>query len=434
MESNKGISTGNGGETAIKVHPNEELWAALKNMGYWPCLVHPENPKRIVHRKRVTSKAIRSSKGFAIYLGACKDGKYLQRLDLDSHTEQQDARAAYQYLQARVPDILEKCAVKRSTSGSGIDIVFLSPENLGHNRKLFIDGNHVGELLGHGGHVTLPDTWLSGSLDQLDVLTDDELERLFTAIQAPDTGPSEAWGKRAREGLALINGYKDVCVGRYVFADGMPRSFKGTRQVHQIAQSNWLRLQQAQEGERHQVFASFVQSLMFLTTKNYGDTIEEICCVVAAIAISNCPKADEKGYKAEKDTAALIAKILNGDKHRSGHRHFKVPYWAPGYKPEERRPGRPKKRLANQIERFRDILRKNARGNRVETFGKDYLTVKLLAKKLRVSERTVQRYAAQLCSQGELRNVSEHGRRGRLVYVLLPGFGHANGDKNCLHR
>jgi hypothetical protein len=226
-----------------------------------------------------------------------------------------------------------------------------------------VNGIQAGQVFCAGGHVR-DEGWFQGSLTELKLLTEDELEELLALVsmgrltvdgQAP-------WSERAREVLPMLRGYADLDVTRFLTAQGMPASFVGGERHHLIAQANWRALCTAPMGERSEAYAGFIHSLMWLAPGTYGSTIEARCRTVAALAIANCPKRDEEHYDAEKDTAALIGKILHGDRRKDGKGHFTTPYWAQDYQPPVRRRGRRKGDGERHLQRLRGFLARHAEG------------------------------------------------------------------------
>lgn len=398
----------------------------LRRLGHEPVPTRPENPKALVtSRKRLNDKDFAGDVGIAVRTGLRLDGTYLCRIDLDGHRPDQDPAAAYEAIAATLGPLLDKCAVKRSTSGTGIDVLFLAERELPNNQPLYINGVHVGELFCVGGHVGVPESWLRGSLETLELLEPEELEQLLKVVSLQQgTGKPASWTARSREGLPLIRGWQQVDRGHFIGAEGMPKTFVGDKPKHKIARANWRRLMEAKPGERSDAYAGFVQSTMLLATETYGSTPEEKCRTVAAIAIPVCLKASDGDYDVVKDTAAIIAKVLHGDAYTNGRGHFKIPSWAQEYRPVTRTAKcRPTGDRDKALGRLRRLLNCHTTGMRVEEIGGQKLTIDLLARKLGVEPRSVQRYLAALEANGEIIRDKVDGRGGRLVITLLPNFG-----------
>ncbi len=406
----------------------------LSSLNYSVIPTKPGNSKQFAYgdksgTRTYTENQFTKGEGIAIRTGRHPDGSFLCRIDLDNHRPGQDAHVAYQMIAAVLGSALDKCAVKCSTSGSGIDVLFKSPQSLPNNQPIYLNGGHAGEMFCIGGHVNVPETWIHGSLATLQLLTDDELDRLLTIVsmQTGSRNPT-SWTARSREGQSLIKGYRAVATSPFLEADGMPRIFTGTEKKYQIAQDNWRRMQCAAKGERSNLFSGVVQSLMLLVTKDYGRTSEDKCRTVAAIAIAINPKAGDEHYDPVADTAAIIAKILHSDPYGSGKGHFKCPWWADAYSPPvQRASGRPVGDRQSKIDTFRRLLLKNSDKMSVDRIrhpgGTEVkLTVAILAKRLKVSERTIQRYLAELEANGEIIRRQVDGTGGQLRLILTSNF------------
>jgi HTH domain len=307
------------------------------------------------------------------------------------------------------------------------------PQELAANQKLSVDGVHIGEFLGRGTHLPLVGAWLHGDPTTLGLLTVAELAVLVAVLNIQCvTDNSATWTARWREILPFLRDYKDVDTARFRGADGMPKTFVGTQPKHRIAAANYWRLKRAVKGKRSEALANYAQSVMLLATAAYGSSIEEKCRTVAALVIEDCPERGTKGYNAEKDVAALIARIIHGDPYHSRPGHFLIPFWAADYQPVRRPPHRPRGDRDAQIEALRQLLLKYGDGNRIAYLitrrGREKLTVSLLAKWLKVSERTVRRYLQQLEANHEIDRDGGKGRGDGLRITLRPCFGHVTED------
>ncbi|NTU81114.1 MAG: hypothetical protein HGA45_17320, partial [Chloroflexales bacterium] len=308
---------------------------ALQDAGFRCVPVRSDAQKQLVYPESGTRSYLPTAfcgHTIAIRTGRLADGSYLVRLDLDQHTETQDAEAALDRLMPLIESLPEKFAYKRSTGGQGYDVIFRSPRELPNNQRFALDGCWAGEVFCERGRV-VDAGWIAGSPETLVVLTEPELDYLLTlvTIYGTNTAQEVSWQTRKREGLPLIAVYETVNIARFLGPTGMPKSFAGSKLPHQIAQSNWRRLGTARKGQRSEVYAMYVQSLMLLATSSYGMTTEEKCRTVAAIAITHCPRSDQSREQIANDTAVLIARILHGDPyaHRTGN--FLVPAWAAAY-------------------------------------------------------------------------------------------------------
>lgn len=419
---------------------------ALIDLKYAVVPTKPGRPKQLAYRdnngrRTYTERHFSKGEGIAIRTGRLDDGSFLCRIDLDSHRPDQDAQAAYATIVTALGATLNKCAIKRSTSGSGIDVLFKSAHELPNNQPIYINGQHVGELFCEGGRVNVPDTWLHGSINTLDPLTEEELAQLLkvVSIQIGSRNPT-SWTARKREGQSLIRGHEAIDIAPFLDANGMPRIFQGDELKHRIARDNWRRMNDAPKGARSNKYAGYVQSLLLLASKAYGLTIEDKCRTVAAIAIATNPKARDEHYDAIADTAVIIAKILHNDAYTSGTGRFTCPYWADSYQPPVQRPsGRPTGDRQSKLQALRRLLRNNADkmceeqitlpgGYRVK------LTVGVLAQRLKVTERSVQRYLAELEANDEIvrRQVDGHG--GQLLLVLTDSFAHPKAGREARDR
>jgi hypothetical protein len=145
--------------------------AILRDHGFVPVPTRPDNPKALAYsdsgRRVYRDDHWKDGMGCAIRLGRRPDGLYLCRLDLDGHRSSQDPRAALATLWQCAPAAMAQCAIKTSTSGTGIDILFLSPRPIPNNQPIFINGEHVGEGFCDGGYCPMTGEWLSGHVLRL---------------------------------------------------------------------------------------------------------------------------------------------------------------------------------------------------------------------------------------------------------------------------
>ncbi|NTU82154.1 MAG: HTH domain-containing protein [Chloroflexales bacterium] len=354
----------------------------------------------------------------AIRTGKLADDSYLCRIDIDQHANQ-DAEAAFERFMPLIETLPGKFAVRGSNRGKGYDLIFRSPCELPNNQPFLIDGRRAGEIFCYGGRV-VDEGWIETTPEQLEILEEEELAYLLTLIQLLGTNAAKeiSWQSRVREGMTLIRGYQTLDIAPLLGPDAMPKVFAGAKQAHQIAQSNWRRLQTAAKGARSELYANYVQSLMLLANGTFGKTLEEKSCTVAAIAIAHCPRTDKPRKHIEHETAALIARMLHGDPYKYRRGHFTIPYWAKEYRPPVRSPGRPRRTQQAQLRKLRTLLFKHAEGDRVEQLDGRKLTVTLLAKRLGVEDRTIQRYLAELEADGEISRDHVPGRGGHLVIHL----------------
>ncbi len=156
-------------------------------------LIASDDPKR---RKRPRAEAWQSrtfkpsdwrpGEGIGLRLGKQPNGLHLYCLDIDSHTDKQDAPAYLRGILNIIPRTLaDRLFTARSTGGAGRYIMFYTQHEL-PNGLFFNRHNHkAGEFLGEGRQVVYPEAerWLQGSLDSIPVLDDTELDQLLTACR-----------------------------------------------------------------------------------------------------------------------------------------------------------------------------------------------------------------------------------------------------------
>jgi hypothetical protein len=164
-----------------------------------------------------------------------------------------------------------------------------------------------------------------------------------------------------------------------------------------------------------------------LATAHYGSSIQERYRTIAALAIEDCPKRDQKGYSAEMDIAAILMRIIHGDPRQNGG-HFKIPHWASDYRPATRPAHRPRGDYTTHLQSLRNLLLRYGDGLRIEFLttqrGHEKLSAAALARHLKVTPRSVRRYLATLEQQHEILRDQADGRTGQLIITLLPHFGH----------
>jgi len=409
------------------------LVTALRAHGFRVVPLRADNPKALAYRdygNRTYLEIHWRGVRVGIWLGHQPDGSYLILIDIDGHTAQQNPEAILATIRAWVgEDAFAKCLLKRSTSGTGYHILIRAPEPLPHNRRFYVNHQHGGEVLCDGGHFALIGEVLQGDLAALPLLTPEEWAawRAAITIQHGTRNPT-SWTAMVREIWPMIRGAEHLDIHRFRCPDGMPKAFQGTARRHQIALAVWRRLKHARKGERSAAYSNYLQSLMLLAPDAYGATLEERCRTIAAIAMEDCPKRDEPNYSVQKDTAALIGRILHGDARSDGSGSFRIPHWAREYTPPGRHRGRPKGGVAAQLEALRRFLLRHAVGDQVDTVmtrhGPRKLTVTIIAAQLDVSVRTAQRYLHQLRANREILSDVVEGRHGHLIVYFLSRFNH----------
>ena len=135
-----------------------------------------------------------------IYHGLQPDGRYLSKIDLDSHSAGQDADAARMALARQFPTIHSKVSWHRSKGGKGWNGYIYTNSPMPHGKLYDLDGRHIGELLASDTSVSIPPEglapgWLSA--------TERELLPRFWSVDAPSTD-SDRWSGRAAEGMRYI--------------------------------------------------------------------------------------------------------------------------------------------------------------------------------------------------------------------------------------
>jgi hypothetical protein len=362
-------------------------------------------------------------------------------IDLDQHHEQQDAAWALDQIREYAPEAFAKCVYKRSTNGQGYHILGLSPLLLTNKQPIYIQERHVGEIFcGKNAHIPLStrDTWIGldseahdpvehviAGLLAIHPLSHQEYDMLFAVVQytqkAGDRHP-DTWTERYREMLPVIRGYTAINTTQLRDTNGMPKAFHGKKQGKAIAQAAWRNLRHAEKGQRSNLYARYIQSLMLHANKTFGESIEDKCRTVAALAAEDCAERDEPGYDVTKDTAAIIAKIMHGDPYRYEEGRFFTPYWAQEYRPGKR-PASPSHQSKDQtIDRLKQLLWRYTDGHSVSCMDGKKLTCKRLATKLNVSERRIQQCLKQLEAQGEIKRIAHPGRGGYLEIRIGPGY------------
>jgi hypothetical protein len=362
-------------------------------------------------------------------------------IDLDQHHEQQDANWALDQIREHAPEAFAKCVCKRSTNGKGYHIFGLSPISLVNNQRIYIKGHHVGEIFSIGAHIPLSigDEWIDLDSDECDPverliagllaihpLSRQEYDMLFSVVQytqkAGDRRPA-TWTERYREILPVIRGYATIDTTRLRDTNGMPKVFQGNTRGKHIAQQSWRDIRQARRGERSNLYSRYIQSLMLHANQTFGESIEGKCRTVAALAIEDCAERDEPGYDVEKDTAALIAKTLHGDPYRHEEGRFLTPYWAQEYRPRKRSASQSPRAQNHTIERLKQLLWRYSDGHSVTYIHGKPLTVPLLAEKLKVSDRQIQKCLKKLEDQKEIVRIPHRGRGGYLEIRIGPNYG-----------
>lgn len=240
--------------------------------------------------------------------GLQDDGTYLYKLDLDQHTPEQDAAGLLAYLRKRLP-LFDRLRVRR-TKRSGYHIPFRYHRAL-VTGKLYDprNGQHAGELL--DARIEL-DHYDASDIPTLTALEFSQLQAAIHGLAAvPVEGrtstivdTSTPRKDRIAEGEQLIAGWgsiRDWHTRLDALCDARPMLAKRRAELRTLP-------------DRSVAYSRFVQSLM-LHAIPLGTTTESRCAMVAAMAIGSGAngKEQDKDYRIERDTAALIAKIIHGD-------------------------------------------------------------------------------------------------------------------------
>jgi hypothetical protein len=107
----------------------------------------------LAHGKGLPGKD-RPADNVDIALGLQPDGRYLYRLDLDSHKPGQDAPTEVERLRSELPQrLFAQLPIAKSSSGTGRDLLFYSYVTITPGNLYAPNGQHVGELLGEGGRA-----------------------------------------------------------------------------------------------------------------------------------------------------------------------------------------------------------------------------------------------------------------------------------------
>jgi len=128
----------------------------------------------------------------AIRTGLQASGLYLVRGDLDKHEDYQDPVARLADIKATCGnDLYSRLVIVRSSTRTGIDLLFLTPMLLKSGTPLADhDGYNAGEIKCEGGlgRANLPRDpadWIQGSLESIPVLTEAETTLFLSAFVLP---------------------------------------------------------------------------------------------------------------------------------------------------------------------------------------------------------------------------------------------------------
>lgn len=372
--------------------------------------------------------------------GLQPDGSYLAFVDLDEHCAGQDAAEMLAYVLRRAgPELDARLPIRRSLHVKGRHLPFRYHRPI-PTVKVYDPrqpDRHVGELIGEGCRLTLTGEWLQGSPATIPLLTTIELMQLLSAIHAPGAlgsiegheTPKTTRSDRLKEGKNLIAGWATV--------RGWQTQLDTLLETRPMLEKRRDALRT--EADRSKAYGNFVQSLM-LHAAGLGTTVEGRCKVVAAMAIGTGAggKEQDSDYSIERDTAVLIAKIVNGDAmvERSDGTipHWITPRWVNGYvvttsepepEPVKRPAHRPTGDRAKMVKRLEKLIRRWLEDS---PSGRIYYYAADLADDLGCSPRSVTNYLADLADAGKIKRGQLGGAGGRAYFDVLPAFWHANNS------
>ena len=397
----------------------------IARYGYTPIALYPNSYAIALHWS--------ANYQIATHAGLQSDNTYLYNLDLDSHHAGQDATHQLARIQTRLgPTLSAKLAIRRSRN-NGYHLIFKTRKPLSHAATVKVYDPlyptcHIGELIGPGQRIILSGDWLQNGPDSIPLLTAAELDQLKAAIHTPalyrsDTDHTTSTTATSRNqyisiGLSYIAGYEHITNWR--------GQLERLCREREIVRSYYHRL--TTHHDRSAAYAGFLQSLM-LHAWSFGTTREERCRMVAAIAIHTgaAGKEDDQSYDIERDTAALIARILAGATYENNEKTFLCPRWATtdatkrarSNETRSTRPFTPKPAGRPTGDRARRVSKALRTITCIEpdSFGRRFLEINDLATKLHVSRRSAQSYVAELRQSGHIRTGQLHGN-GDLYFIV----------------
>ena len=407
---------------------------ALIDAGYYVAPAHgyalltPDvDPRRTPYTAAEAARA-----DLNIYHGVQRDGRYLAKIDLDSHHEGQDADTARAALEAALPHVARRICWQRSTSGRGWWGWVRTTKQLPHGQIVDADGQHLGELLSSDD---------SRSLDPGDIAPDTlrltEREHLlsFWAVRTAESS-GDRWSARAAEGKRYTVGYMRHQVNRPMLRSFL-RQQCGTVGAHLDALFN-----ERGHFDRSAAAGNLMQTLLFNIHKiapnaNYA----EKCALAYAywLAADSYGKAADKDYNQQKDGCALLAAILHEDRKLSGG-NWRAPFWAkahptPTPQPEIEATPAPTPRAAHRPAGDRDKqigkLKRILERWQFESAERIYYYVDDLAELLHVKRRAAQNYLEALADDNQIERGQDRGRGGRAWLILLPAFWGAQNSENA---
>ncbi|HEY0738178.1 MAG TPA: hypothetical protein VGD69_24890, partial [Herpetosiphonaceae bacterium] len=161
-------------------------------------------------------------------------GLYLYCLDLDSHTEHQNAERFLRRIFRRLPAALRAHLFTAiSTGGAGRYIMFLCRVELA-NGLVFDRKIRAGEFLGAGRHVVCPtpDRWLQNKLTGLSILDDQDLDLLLGACGYRPSHTSKSGETQPIEINDRLIAYWTQHIDHLMGKDGYPKWLKPRSQTY----------------------------------------------------------------------------------------------------------------------------------------------------------------------------------------------------------
>jgi hypothetical protein len=358
-----------------------------------------------------------------IRLGEQPSGRYLYLADLDSHTAGQDADAARARFEQALPHVARALRWRRSKSGKGWHVFFLSYRKLTTGKLYDAEGRHIGELLGKNTDRTRdPGDIIIPFLDYSQV---DELLSVWGVRGAAEG--ADTWSKYVRAGAGYTRGWERERAN-------VPRLGVFLETYGGDYGKRLAALGRVSRGERSELISSLVNHVLLHVHKLDGERDFYALCRRAYALLMQADgfgKAAERTYNYEKDVAALIAKIVSNAPRADGY-HWFVPFWAKGrttaalIEADEAPAPRPRGRPAGSgnTEKRRARLRRILSTAEPDAWGRIVYTLDDLGAQLKAGRRTVQADLAALRDAGEI-STGQIGGNGRPFAILLSGFGGA---------
>jgi len=358
-----------------------------------------------------------------IYHGLQPSGRYLNLIDLDSHTAGQDADRARRAFEQQFPN-LNKIDWHRSQSGVGWHGYLLSNKPLPHG-KLYAGGQHIGELLSTDESFSiLPDDLAPGWISP----TEYDLIVRFWTFQGSAQRDGGTWRGKATEGAKIA--------GRYTQHHIKKDALRTFLQVHCGESGKHLDelFDSRKLFNRSDAAGSLMQCLMFHIHKLLPmGGYSERCALAMAYWMAADSYGKSDNYDQETDGYALIEKIVN-ERPRDGGGRWRAPFWAKAHptpiaEPAQpiAPPARPAHRPVGDREKHLAIFRRVIQAIEPDNFGRRTYTLEYLSDWMRTAKspaapRTIQAYLHELRKLGEI-VTAQIGGNGRPYAVLTSCFG-----------